>query len=64
MTFANLERTGEAQAMLERLEDVMSDPEKDWRDNEVMRALFEEAKQLLERADVRTDPLESTEGDN
>jgi len=45
--------------MLERLEDVMSDPEKDWRDNKVMRALLEEARQLLEACDVRTNPSEN-----
>ena len=31
--------------------------------NNATRALFEEAKQLLEGADVQTEPLEDTEGE-
>ena len=64
MALLNLGRTQEAQAMFERLEQLMNNEEEGLRlYSEAARDWYEECKQLLEGSRAPTGPLQNTEGE-
>jgi dipeptidyl aminopeptidase/acylaminoacyl peptidase len=63
MALYRLGRVTEARLSFRGLEDMMRDPEEGWTYTEDERALFQECKQQLRRADALTEPLDETEDD-
>ena len=55
MALFKLGRIEQARAAFQRLENVMSDTEEDWRFNETTSALFKECKQLLESSNEQSE---------